>query len=658
MRLQPSQWTFAPATVSGVGQPVEGFSLTFTYHASAQPAPLIEIPGVLSVGIVDGFRPNDDYGQNYIAAPMPDGSVPALEAVLSLRLPTVGNPVEKMRVGVPLARLQQPWGKHDVVLTYSGARWTLFVDGYLVDNDFPFGQPAAEVSEGHLLVNNIYVDQVRLIRPALRATRVMDSPQALVPLQYFTPEGHNAWVGDVATCYYHGRYHLFYLYDRRGHRSKLGRGGHYFEHISTADFHTWTELPEATPIEEQWESLGTGTPFVYHDSLFLSYGMHTSRLFPAERTASPMQWDSIRIHGRSSAIPFASLQENSSNRQQKLYPSGASYSVAADELGEHFEKSHILIHPAENPTIYLDDDRLMMLANYGARGTWSSDRLDGGWHCLSEDFPPGGDCTFIFQWGAFDYIVGGFTHQWMKRHTEPITAYRDLVAEGRDLYDGLSVPAITALPDGRHIMAGWMTVNRHWGGPLVLRELVQNADGTIGSRWMPELIPAHGRESILSRSLREPHTFITDSMAYMLSFRLVPRQQQSARRLRLLFLPAEGETDACEWAIDMDAARAQFSPGSMTEAAPPQKSLREGGAPQAAIDYAIEHLPLTANRAVPVRIISKWSPKLDGTLIDVEIAGQRTMICYRHKLRPGRLYVVPEGTQVSDFRMSVLNSTL
>ena len=58
---------------------------------------------------------------------------------------------------------------------------------------------------------------------------------------------------------------MFYLYDRRHHQSKFGCGAHYFEHLSTTDFKTWTEHEAATPLEEQWECIGTGTPFVFDD---------------------------------------------------------------------------------------------------------------------------------------------------------------------------------------------------------------------------------------------------------------------------------------------------------------------------------------------------------------------------------------------------------
>ena len=66
------------------------------------------------------------------------------------------------------------------------------------------------------------------------------------PIQCWAPPGHNSWVGDVVTFFYKGRYHVFYLYDRRHHQSKFGCGAHYFEHLSTTDFKTWTEHEAAT----------------------------------------------------------------------------------------------------------------------------------------------------------------------------------------------------------------------------------------------------------------------------------------------------------------------------------------------------------------------------------------------------------------------------
>ena len=120
-----------------------------------------------------------------------------------------------------------------------------------------------------------------------------------------------------------------------------------------------------------------------------------------------------------------------------------------------------------------------MLANAGSNGMWESESVDGGWHCISPGFPPGGDCTFFFRWGKFDYIIGGFSGLWSKPADAPNAAYDDVARKGLDFYDGLGVPAITGISDGRFLMAGWIPI-RGWGGNLVIRELLQFPDGRIG----------------------------------------------------------------------------------------------------------------------------------------------------------------------------------
>jgi len=41
------------------------------------------------------------------------------------------------------------------------------------------------------------------------------------------------------------------------------------------------------------------------------------------------------------------------------------------------------------------------MANYRSQGIWESASVNGGWRCVSPEFPPGGDCTFFFRWGSF-----------------------------------------------------------------------------------------------------------------------------------------------------------------------------------------------------------------------------------------------------------------
>lgn len=620
----------------------KGFTVAFTVslRPTGDDREIIDIPSTLSVRLRNA-NPSDHSGQNYAACKMADGSVPVLEAGLMLRQYTGDKDIKEMVVGVPLAELRHPWGQHQVVLNFTGVAWTLYVDGELMDNDFALGYPEASRMT-RWSRDSRFVGKASLAYPAAQTRRAEDTTAAYADVQFFTPAWHNAWVGDVATCFFNGRYHVFYLFDRRGHGSKLGKGGHYFEHLSTTDFIHWTEHEAATPIEYQWETFGTGTPFAWKGKLYLSYGMHTTRIFDREATALPEQWDWIKQHGESKAIAFDTL---------KTIPAGASYAVSADGVAS-FSKSHILIHPAENPTIYTDDKgHLGMLANYGARGTWTSRQLDGGWRCLSEDFPPGGDCTFTFTWGKYDYIVGGFTHAWSKLHKDPISKYDDMVARGTDFYDGLSVPAITRVGDGRYLMAGWLHIGDHWGGPLVIHELLQYPDGRLGSKWMDELVPDTGQPHLLATKADSTVTLLADSSSFLLSFKVV---SEAGGKIGVDLLPRVGSGNGCEWQADIAARRAQFAPVTAGGFAPRQKTLAEGGQPSTAVDYALGNLMGVAE-PFTVRMLVRGTDKFGGSVIDVEIAGQRTMLSWRKQLSVERLRLHLQHATATDITIRYLS---
>ena len=594
---------------------------------------ILDIPGVLSVALRQ-HDPRDRARQNYPAFRAADGSVPVLEA--SLTLHSAEHPDwNRMTIGVPLAMVARPEGRHEVVLDFSGARWTMFVDGRLVDNDFPFGYPKwAERAEWR-------IDPEFTTEAAVSASAGEPANKALqrrlaAPIQYWTPPGHNSWVGDVAAIFHRGRYHLFYLFDRRHHQSKFGKGAHYFEHLSTKDFRSWTEHEAATPLEEQWECIGTGTPFVFKDRLCLSYGLHTGRVYAEEKTTWPAQWAYLKEHGATRAFRRGA---------DPGMPAGATYAVSTDGVGG-FRKSGVTFHPCQNPSVYTDPEgRLRMLANAGSKGMWASDLVDGGWRPTNAEFPPGGDCTFYFRWGRFDYIIGGFTGLWRKAVGAPDNAYEDLVRKGLDFYDGSNVPSITAIPGGRFVMAAWIPI-RGWGGTLVLRELVQFADGRIGSKWMREVTPRTGVPKVVAASVSEAAELSAGSGAFLLTFHVEP-SDAGGGRASVVLVPDEDRQAECEWRVDVGARRAQFGAGGM--------SLREGGAPEKALRYAVENL-IGVDRAFEVRLMVVRGNKIGGCLVDVEIAGARTMMSYRPELSVRRVAFRVEGVRLADVRISAMDT--
>ncbi|MBN2296085.1 MAG: hypothetical protein JXM70_26880 [Pirellulales bacterium] len=572
---------------------------------------------------------------------MPNGSVPVLEA--KVRLHSAEHPDWKdMTIGIPLAMLKEPEGEHEVVLNFSGVRWTIYMDGDLLDNDFPFGYPQWPAKSTWKL-DAKFVERASLYVPAIVPTGKQAPKPHVASVQYWTPPGHNSWVGDVATIFHQGRYHVFYLYDRRHHQSKFGKGAHYFEHLSTADFKTWTEHEAATPLEAQWECIGTGTPFVFEDKFCIAYGLHTERIYPYEKTTLPAQMAYIQAHGCTGTF----------NRNAPGVPIGSMYSVSEDGV-TNFKKTWTCFHPCRNPSIYHDPSgKLRMFANNHGKGTWESESVDGGWRCLSPDFPPGGDCTFFFQWGRFDYIIGGFKNLWSKPADAPDSEYEDIVGKGLDFYDGLNVPAISEIPGGRFLMSGWTHI-RGWGGNLVIRELLQLPDGRIGSKWMDEIIPLAEKPKTLAARVSKTVTFPLDNSSFLLTFDVHSAEAKKGR-FGISFLPENGKQASCELQLCLDDSRAQFGPGLLKDFAVRQKSLREGGVPNRTANYAIENL-IDVDQPFSVRLIVKDDDKIGGSLIDVEIAGRRTMISYRPELTVKKIAVRVEGVAIEDVRIAPLKS--
>ncbi len=513
---------------------------------------LYEIPGCLTLdlrmaGRDPALRTYDTREGNYLPFRMADGPCPVLEA----HMPGV----KASRVGLPLGFLGGTGGVRRVVLNYAKTHVSIAVDGHMDDDMLLRPCPPADPAQAKVL--SARVKRADFATPA--------DPDALPyvkgarpiagSVQYWTPADHNAWVGDVALGYYRGRFHVFYLYDRRHHASKAGTGGHFFAHISSADLVHWEEHPHAVPIESWWETLGTGTPFAYDGKLHLAYGLHTSRC-----TKDPQ------------------------------YPMGATYAVSED--GIHFTKSGRIVHATENPTICnRADGTLGLVAGYGGMGgIWTSDRLDG-WKLYDDKVPTKGDCPCPFAWNGHHYIFQGFSQFAYSPSGRPGT-YVDWTKDGRAPYEGLSVPMVAPFAGSRRILAGWLSHPQGWGGWLVFRELIQYPDGTLGQKWVPEIAPPVA-----------PQTFTA----------------QPGEPFRLVFRPASDAGPALVFAIDPAVREAAFRDDV------PEVTWR---AAHHAENFRIRHLPVFA-APYAVRVVSHYDRKGEDTIFDVEIGGERTMICRR-----------------------------
>ncbi|MBM4153417.1 MAG: hypothetical protein FJ221_00085 [Lentisphaerae bacterium] len=192
-----------------------------------------------------------------------------------------------LRVGFPVALLG-PAAWHDVVLARTRAKLELWVDGVLVDEEYPIG--ATRTRSQPMVIGDGFrgwVDHVAVWNRALapgeiaalaggreevrrreRAILGDESPS----MQYFRARGINRKAGDLIPYWdaQSGTFRLFYLILRRNMHSKWdgGHGGLEIWQASTKDLKTWTHPPCTIPITEEWEAWnGTGA-VAFHDGRY------------------------------------------------------------------------------------------------------------------------------------------------------------------------------------------------------------------------------------------------------------------------------------------------------------------------------------------------------------------------------------------------------
>lgn len=399
-----------------------------------------------------------------------------------------------LRLQAPLdVLIPERW--HDITIRFNRANLELFVDGVLLDEEWPHG--ALDEFRGQLLIGAAYekgrlqsgfhgqIDHLAIWDRALSDEEIVFlsggkeeiaacSRKLLGPeqtsLQYWSPPGLNTFVGDCMPAYYDGEFHLYYLFDRHHHRSKWGMGAHQFAHASSADLVHWKHHAMAVAITEQWEcSIGTGTVVEHGKNLFASYIQHGRRCW---FTDAPFAGDTIHL-------------ATSSDR-------------------EHFTKD---FHPAVpgvylrrengssgdvNPDIFLDQGNGGYYLSLSGEKIWASQDMH------SWTVPEGMDahrdvgdgiCSSYFQWNEWHYLVNSAGYRMSREPLKPGWDWEQ--PDNPATLEGLGVPQAAPFTGNRCLLVGFLG-GATYAGEAVFRELIQHADGTLGTRWPAEMIPKGG----------------------------------------------------------------------------------------------------------------------------------------------------------------------
>jgi len=313
-------------------------------------------------------------------------------------------------------------------------------------------------------------------------------------VQYWKPPAEEEFAGDMMPFWDGRRFHLFYLLDRRHHAEQGGLGGHQWAHASTANLTDWEHYPLAVPIGEPGEvdqhGICTGSIFEHEGVCHAFYATRIKRpdgsVFEAVcRADSP---DLVRFD-KSPDNPLFAAPPGLDPRNHR-----DPFVFRHPETGAF----HMLVTasrlPGDAPG---DGPERGVLAHYTSNDLqqW---RYEGP--CLTLDKDPCPECPEHFFWNGWWYLVysqGAQLQYWLSR--DPLGSWqraRRLAIEG----PSLAVPRTAGWTEGRRLAVGflpWRQGGRDDGGYVyagsaVFRELLQEDDGTLATRFVPEMMPQTG----------------------------------------------------------------------------------------------------------------------------------------------------------------------
>ncbi len=301
-------------------------------------------------------------------------------------------------------------------------------------------------------------------------------------IQYFKPAEEDLFVGDCIPFAHNGVFYLYWLIDKGHHTALNGLGAHQWTVSTTTDLVHWKHYPVVLGLDAEWEkSICTGS-VIYADSLFYAY--YATRVLQdgkkQEQLSYAISRDGIKFI-KQEPNPFFTAPEGyqpSQFRDPKIISGREGY--------------HMFISSYKtNPEIQQYGGCLAHLFSKDLK-TWELREpvLDG-----QRSTP---ECADYFFWNGWYYLIysihGDGYYVKSRNPFGPWEYPRDQALKE----PFANVPKTAEFMDNRRISAAWipsLDMNNlngrgKFGGNMVLREVVQEEDGTLGTKFPPELIPA------------------------------------------------------------------------------------------------------------------------------------------------------------------------
>lgn len=304
-------------------------------------------------------------------------------------------------------------------------------------------------------------------------------------MQYWKPEDPREFVGDMMPFWDGKRFHLFYLLDHDHHADQDGLGGHQWAHAASADLVNWEHYPLAVPIGAPGSvdryGICTGSIFE-HDGVY--HAFYATRIKQNDGSVAEMLC-------QASGTDLVHFEKSPQN---PMFGAGEGFEA------RNFRDPFVFLHEANEEFQMLVSSSSVedrgVLAHYTSRDLRA-------WQLRGPFLPPAEDyhvpeCPEVFQWNDWWYLIYGHNQQleyWIARDSLGpwIRARRDGI-EGKNFV----VPRTAGFTGNRRLAVGFLQWKRDdrdeeeyvYAGNAVFRELIQDPDGTLWTRFVPEMMPA------------------------------------------------------------------------------------------------------------------------------------------------------------------------
>ncbi len=408
---------------------------------------------------------------------------------------------------------------HDVVCRVNEAKTELFIDGRCYDEDFVVGQLrpndidllfGAQIDENgkpramftglidHAAVWNRALSDKEIVQISGGKERI-DSRERTdrgngESLQYWLPP-NSYGVGDCMPFYADGVFHFMYLLDKGHHRSKNGLGAHQWIQAVSTDLVHWKHLPFVVPIDRQNEgSICTGSVF-YHDGIYYAFYANRSVEYKAPDGSVKHRFGLLCVSTSKDGIHFEKQGYDPILQMPEGYGGGTRDPIVFQCPGENIFHMYIT-------------------TNYLGKGCWAH-AVSGdlkSWKLLDPVYThlngeP--ECPDWFQWGDDFYVIANHLNGYYKMSKSPLGPW-DAPDKPNVLFNGIvNVPKSAPFGKNRRILCGW-TREHGFGGHAVFHELIRHKDGTLGEKFVPEMIPLTENNRVDEKNISETQKIWND----------------------------------------------------------------------------------------------------------------------------------------------------